>query len=77
MTKERKEGKIAYYSKSEIKELFDEEFAKGGMMADGGYTESGEKLYEIANNMSDKEFQEAYRNLSQKEKDLYENISFL
>ena len=28
--KERKEGKIAYYSKSEIKELFDEEMAKGG-----------------------------------------------
>ena len=34
--KERKEGKIAYYSKSEIKELFDEEMAKGGMFAKGG-----------------------------------------
>ena len=43
--KERKEGKIAYYSKSEIKELFDEEFAKGGMMADGGEIE-GVDLFE-------------------------------
>ena len=50
------------------------EYAKGGMMADGGYIESGEKLYEIANNMSDKEFQEAYRNLSEKEKDLYDTL---
>jgi DNA repair protein RadC len=33
--KERKEGKIAYYSKSEIKELFDEEMAKGGITEHG------------------------------------------
>jgi len=35
--KERKEGKITYYSKSEIKELFNEEYADGGYMEDGGY----------------------------------------
>jgi len=27
---------------------------------------------EIANNMSDSEFQDAYRNLSEKEKDMYD-----
>ena len=62
----RKYQKNSFASNSKITE--------GGYMADGGYTESGEKLYEIANNMSDKEFQEAYRNLSQKEKDLYESL---
>ena len=62
----RKYQKNSFASNSKITE--------GGYMADGGYTESGEKLYEIANNMSDKEFQEAYRNLSEKEKDLYESL---
>ena len=61
-----KEGSKIVYSSYKAK--------YGGMMADGGYTESGEKLYEIANNMSDEEFQEAYRNLSGKEKDLYETL---
>jgi hypothetical protein len=51
-----------------------DESGKEYFFADGGYTESGEKLYEIANNMSDKEFQEAFRNLSEKEKDLYESL---
>lgn len=45
-----------------------------GQYADGGYIESGEKLYEIANNMSDNEFQEGYRNLSEKEKDMYDSL---
>jgi hypothetical protein len=44
-------------------------------MADGGYISSGKKLYDVANIMSDKEFQDAYRKLSEKEKDNYDKLN--
>lgn len=66
---------VARLKFSELNKKIQDEFALHtimGQYADGGYIESGEKLYEIANNMSDNEFQEGYRNLSEKEKDMYD-----
>lgn len=54
---------------------FNNSYAKGGYMADGDYISSGKKLYDVSNNMSDKEFQEAYRKLSDKEKDIYDELN--
>jgi hypothetical protein len=48
--KERKEGKIAYYSKSEIKELFNEEYADGGRLGDSTY------LVQMAEQYAEKEY---------------------
>jgi hypothetical protein len=74
VTYKHKDGQVKKSKTSDFLDSYIQVKTEDVYMADGGYTESGEKLYEIANNMSDKEFQEAYRNLSEKEKDLYDTL---
>jgi hypothetical protein len=71
--------KKPFLGKGEYIAVFDKDdkivYRGVSMKSKGGYIESGKKLYEMANNMSDSEFQEAYRNLSEKEKDIYDKLN--